>query len=86
MRLKQKKQFDLHLHSYYSDGNNSPEQILRRAKRAGLSIVAITDHNTLEHIQKTAKIAKKLRLKNIPGAEIGLNFKGKKFAFFGLLF
>ncbi len=39
--------FDLHIHSTYSDGRASVEDILRIARRIGLNGIAITDHNTL---------------------------------------
>ncbi|MFQ6076264.1 MAG: PHP domain-containing protein [Candidatus Bathyarchaeia archaeon] len=35
---------DLHTHSVYSDGVNTPSQIVRKAKVRGLDVVAITDH------------------------------------------
>lgn len=40
--------FDLHIHSRYSDGKAGVEDILRVARRKGLSGIAVTDHNTLE--------------------------------------
>ncbi|MEM2098035.1 MAG: PHP domain-containing protein, partial [Methanothrix sp.] len=35
--------FDLHIHSRYSDGRASVEEILRVARRKGLSGIAVTD-------------------------------------------
>ncbi|MGR8948415.1 MAG: PHP domain-containing protein, partial [Gammaproteobacteria bacterium] len=37
--------FDLHTHTTYSDGNCTPEELLERAASAGLSHLAITDHD-----------------------------------------
>lgn len=42
---------DLHLHTTCSDGSDTPEQLIDRAVRSGLSTVAITDHDTLAAIQ-----------------------------------
>ena len=39
---------DLHLHTFFSDGTFSPEELARRAKEKGLNIVALTDHDTVE--------------------------------------
>lgn len=39
---------DLHLHSCYSDGTFTPEEIVRRAQRQGLGAIALTDHDTVE--------------------------------------
>ncbi len=37
---------DLHVHSTASDGTDPPAQVMRRARAAGLDIVALTDHDT----------------------------------------
>jgi predicted metal-dependent phosphoesterase TrpH len=39
---------DIHMHSIYSDGLATPEQIVRFAERSALDVIAITDHDTLE--------------------------------------
>jgi predicted metal-dependent phosphoesterase TrpH len=39
---------DLHLHSYYSDGMESPAELVERAAATGLAAVSVTDHDTLE--------------------------------------
>ncbi|HVA90193.1 MAG TPA: PHP-associated domain-containing protein [Chloroflexota bacterium] len=38
---------DLHMHSTFSDGLATPEQIVRFAERSDLDLIAITDHDTL---------------------------------------
>src|ERR1700760_977751 len=37
---------DLHVHSTASDGTDPPAEVMRRAARAGLDVVALTDHDT----------------------------------------
>ncbi len=39
---------DIHMHSTYSDGLATPEQIVRFAERSALDLIAITDHDTLQ--------------------------------------
>lgn len=39
---------DIHVHTCYSDGVNTPEEVVRYAKRIGLDGVAFTDHNVVE--------------------------------------
>lgn len=39
---------DLHTHSAVSDGTDSPEELVRAAAEAGLSVIALTDHDTFE--------------------------------------
>ena len=64
--------FDLHVHSNFSDGQDSVEAVLRAAVRRGLFGLSITDHDTLEGSQKALKIIseEKLDLVLIPGAEV----------------
>ena len=42
------KKIDLHIHTVFSDGKGSPEQILKTAKEKGYELISITDHNTAE--------------------------------------
>jgi len=42
-----KFKYDFHIHSIYSDGIDSPENIVKYAKKIGLTKIAITDHNTI---------------------------------------
>ncbi len=38
---------DLHSHSTASDGTDPPAEVMRRARAAGLDVLALTDHDTL---------------------------------------
>jgi 3',5'-nucleoside bisphosphate phosphatase len=42
---------DLHMHTTFSDGKMTPEELVSAAKKAGLSYIAITDHDTVGGIQ-----------------------------------
>ena len=42
------KKINLHIHTVYSDGEGSPEQIINSAKSKGYKLISITDHNTVE--------------------------------------
>ena len=44
---------DLHIHSNFSDGKLSPEELIRDAKNKGYKLIAISDHNTVEAYKKT---------------------------------
>ncbi|MGH3208533.1 MAG: PHP domain-containing protein, partial [Trebonia sp.] len=37
---------DLHVHSNASDGTDAPAEVVRRARAAGLDVMALTDHDT----------------------------------------
>ena len=41
---------DLHIHSTYSDGKDTPEEIVEAAKTAGLRYISITDHDSVEGV------------------------------------
>lgn len=63
---------DLHLHSNASDGRYSPSDLVALAAKAGLTIIALTDHDSTEGIAKALEAAQKLSsIKVIPGVEIG---------------
>jgi predicted metal-dependent phosphoesterase TrpH len=62
---------DFHIHSGYShDALMSPESIVRRAKKTGLSAVAITDHNTIQGGIRAQKPGKRAGVEIIVGAEV----------------
>jgi len=61
---------DLHLHTFFSDGTFSPEELARRAREKGLNIVALTDHDTLEGCGRMAYACGAEGLEFIPGAEL----------------
>lgn len=61
---------DLHVHSTFSDGTLTPEQILRLAKESGLSAVALTDHNTVDGLESFLSASKNYGVEGIGGVEI----------------
>jgi len=63
---------DLHLHTNCSDGFNTPQEVVDRALRVGLDIVAVTDHNLFKPSLEAQNYAikQKLPLKVILGEEI----------------
>lgn len=63
---------DLHLHTTASDGRLSPAEVVQLAVKLGLSIIAITDHDTTDGIEPALAAARSFpSLKVIPGVEIG---------------
>lgn len=61
---------DLHTHSYFSDGESSPEQIIVESKNNQVSLLSITDHNTIQYDENIVKIAQKNNINFIEGIEI----------------
>ncbi len=60
---------DLHLHTTYSDGSYTPQELVKKAKKLGYSAIAVTDHDTIAGIQKTLNAGQKNNLEVIPGIE-----------------
>lgn len=65
-----KKYADLHVHTRYSDSTLLPEEVVNYSVKAGLSAIAITDHDTVNGIQPTMDIARKTGLEVVPGIEL----------------
>ena len=61
---------DLHIHTYYSDGAYSPAQIAAMAKAAGLSLISMTDHDSLAGLEEKAQAARAQGLSYVPGWEV----------------
>ncbi|MFA4877337.1 MAG: PHP domain-containing protein [Methanoregula sp.] len=60
---------DLHVHTSYSkDGESSVEEILKKAEEAGLDVIAITDHDTVDGAKKALTIPSAVLV--IPGIEV----------------
>jgi len=60
---------DLHMHTTFSDGTYTPEELLDHAKEVGLNIISITDHDTLTSTEDVRKMAAERKITLIPGIE-----------------
>lgn len=61
---------DLHLHTTASDGRSTPEQLARQLARAGITIAAVTDHDTTAAIADVRAHAERRGIRMISGIEI----------------
>lgn len=61
---------DLHTHSYFSDGECSPEEIILESKKNKVSVLSITDHNAIQYDENIPEIAEKNDINFIEGIEI----------------
>lgn len=61
---------DLHTHSDASDGTDSPAGVIRAAARAGLDVVALTDHDTTRGWAEAADAAREVGVALVRGAEL----------------
>lgn len=74
---------DLHIHTTASDGIYTPQEIVKKAYQAGLSAIAITDHDTFEGIQAAKEVEQKIDIEVIPGIELSTNDQGKEIHILG---
>jgi len=75
---------DLHTHSTFSDGTNTPTELIRLAEEAGLTAVALTDHNTVEGLPDFCKAAAGSSVEAVCGIEISVDHKGHELHMLGL--
>lgn len=64
------KYIDLHIHSTCSDGYFSPEEIVTFAHRAGLSTIALADHDNVDGIAPAMAAGEQLQIRVIPAVEL----------------
>lgn len=63
---------DLHMHSNFSDGSDDPEVLAVAARKAGLSTIALTDHDTTDSHERMAAACAAEGIELIPGVEVSL--------------
>jgi predicted metal-dependent phosphoesterase TrpH len=65
---------DLHTHSTFSDGTLSPYQLVRRAKKGRVSILSLTDHDTLDGLPEFDRACRRYGIKGIRGIELSAQY------------
>ena len=77
---------DLHTHTNFSDGTDSPAQLINKALAAGISVIGLTDHDSVSGWQE-ATAALRPGISLVPGAEISCQtLDGISVHILGLLF
>jgi hypothetical protein len=61
---------DLHLHTTASDGRFSPAELVARAAAVGLTVMAVTDHDTVSAVDEVERLAVARGIRVVPGVEI----------------
>ena len=79
-----RKYCDLHTHSSFSDGTDSPSGLLEKAAALGLSAVALTDHNTVAGLPEFLEAADGKDILAVPGVEISTGYNGRELHIVGL--
>ena len=64
------KYADLHVHTFFSDGTFSPEEVVTLAKEKNISCIAISDHDCTDGVEPALKKGKELGVEVIPAVEL----------------
>lgn len=75
---------DLHTHSTASDGTLSPAELAQAAQKAGLSLFALTDHDTVAGVIEAQTAALPLGIHVLPGIEISVSWQPGELHLLGL--
>lgn len=75
---------DLHTHSTFSDGTDTPEALLALAEEKGLGAIALTDHNTVAGLPEFLAAAEGKNIRAIAGTEFSTDYKGTELHILGL--
>lgn len=67
---------DLHTHSTVSDGTDSPGQVMQAAAAAGLDVVSLSDHDSVDGWDEAAAEAERLGIEFVPGVEVSCRHRG----------
>jgi predicted metal-dependent phosphoesterase TrpH len=76
---------DLHLHTSFSDGTYSPEELTSHGQRYGFSALALTDHDTLEGCARMAEACRAAGMEFISGTELTAEQEGNELHILGYL-
>lgn len=76
---------DLHLHTIFSDGTYSPEELISESVKSGLYSVAVVDHDTVEGIIPCLDIGGLKSIEVLPGIELSAEYDGREVHILGYL-
>ncbi|PYK00331.1 MAG: histidinol phosphatase [Verrucomicrobia bacterium] len=65
---------DLHLHTIFSDGTYTPEELAGRARQLALAAIAVTDHDTVEGCDRMSAACQQAGLEFVPATELTAEF------------
>lgn len=69
---------DLHSHTTASDGQYAPSELLARAASAGVTVLAVTDHDTVAGLAEAAEAARAHGVELVPGIELSAFIHGRE--------
>ena len=75
---------DLHMHSRHSDGILAPEDLMQLAATRGVTLAALTDHDTMAGCEAADTACRALGIGFAPGVEISVAWRGQSLHVIGL--
>lgn len=63
---------DLHMHSTASDGQYTPEELVKLVKNAGIELMALTDHDSIAGVEEAQQVAHQNGICCIAGIELSI--------------
>jgi hypothetical protein len=76
---------DLHLHSVFSDGTSTPEELIEQARKSGLSTISIVDHDTVLALDPADAAGKEKNIEVLSGIELTAEYEGLEIHILGYL-
>lgn len=70
--MKERGLIDMHTHTCYSDGELTPNKLVRKAERRGIQTISITDHDTLLGVQNMTIPESEREIEVINGIEVSI--------------
>ena len=68
---------DLHTHSSISDGTDTPSALVDRARRVGLDVIALTDHDTFDGLDEAVSRGEQVGVRVVRGMELARSRAGQ---------
>lgn len=75
---------DLHIHSTFSDGTDTPAALVAMAEEKGLGAIALTDHNTVAGLPEFLQAAEGKAVRAVTGTEFSTDYNGIELHILGL--
>ena len=69
---------DFHIHTTFSDGSFTPEEVVKMAQERALEAIAITDHDSVEGIERARTACLNAGIEFVPGIEFSTDYLGKE--------
>jgi predicted metal-dependent phosphoesterase TrpH len=77
---------DLHVHTVFSDGTCTPDELIREAGKAGLCALSVVDHDSISGIEPALAAARSVSVEVIPGIELTTELDNTEIHMLGYLF